>query len=408
MTFAEVLVIGGGVSGILSAIAASRKGERPLILEKSDSIGKRLLATGNGRCNLMNLTAPKYYGEPEFAAAVLGEDPVQELTDFWHSLGLFLRYDAEGRGYPCTFQASSVLDVLKSELSRNKVQTLVSRKVCGFQKAADGSFHIVTDSGERFESPRVIISTGGLAQPKLGGNNDAWSWLKKLEHSFQPPQPSLTPLITDRKSVSGLAGIRVKCRIGLFTGGQMVHMEDGELLFTENGVSGICVMQCSRFVEEGKSELRVSLFPDLFSDASLTNELKERRSRLSFSSPPDLLQGLCAPRLAYAVCKQAGIPLRGERSGELSDLQLQRIAYAAQNYRIQVLGREGFERAQVMAGGLICREVNPMNMESLLNPGLHITGELLNVDGACVGYNLMFACMSGLRAGANHKGKAMA
>ena len=407
MVSSDVLVIGGGVSGILAAITSARKGEDTVILEKADTLGKKLLATGNGRCNLMNLAEPIFYGNPEFARTVLGMAPVQELTDFWHSIGLFLRFDPDGRGYPCTFQASTVLDVLKTELRRNKVRIYLSRRAKALIKNRDNTFCIEDQSGEKFTARRVIVSTGGMAQPRLGGNDDAWEWLRKIGHSFIPPVPALTPLITDKKSISGLAGIRVKCQITLFAEGAEIHRERGELLFTENGISGICVMQCARFVRGEHCEARICLFPDLFDEQSLFCELRKRQLRNPDGPPTELLQGLCAPHISYAVCKQAGLSVKEENTGDLTELQLRQIVTTALNYRVQILRREGFERAQVMAGGLDCREINPSNMESYLSPGLHVTGELLDVDGDCGGFNLMFACMSGLRAGDNQEERSV-
>ena len=402
MARVDVLVAGGGVSGMIAAITAAQAGDRVVILEKLNQPGKKLLATGSGRCNLMNRGSLRYRGDEAFARAVMGPDPVTALTLFWRRLGIVLRYDAEGRGYPCTYAATTVLDALKLELKRRSVSVLTGCRIQDVQR--DGTHFLVkTESGERFLSDRVILAMGGAAQPALGGGLDAWPWLEKMGHRLIPATPALTSLETDPRSVSGLSGIRVKCRLTVLTDGAPVYRESGELLFTDYGISGICVMQCSRYVQEdGRSEGSIDLFPDLFPDTeSLFAELAQRQRNRGEDSPTELLQGLCVPKLAYAVCKQAGFPLRGERARELTENDLHRLAGKMKDYRVRILRREGFRKAQVMAGGVDCSEVSPETLSSRLCPGLHITGELLNVDGDCGGYNLMFASMTGIRAGEN-------
>ena len=401
MQNADVLIIGGGVSGLTAAISAARAGERPVILEKLEQPGKKLLATGNGRCNLLNLRAPVYFGDTDFALSAIGENAIDVLTEFLYSIGIPVRYDDQGRGYPCTFQASSVLEALKAEAKRTGVQIRTGAEAVSVSRSSRG-YSVRIKSGDEFSAPRLILSTGGAAQPRLGGNLCAWNWLEKLGHHLVPPVPALTPLVTDSRSVSGLAGIRIKCILHVWSAQREVHQEQGELLFTENGVSGICAMQCARYVRPGQSEIRIDLLPDLFSDTeTLFRELSRRRSVFAEERPPELLRGLCVPKLAYAVCKQAGLPLRGEVNRELTDLQLLSLSETLHGYRLQVKGLEGFDRAQVMAGGVRCDEICADNLESRLCPGLHVTGELLNVDGDCGGFNLMFAFITGLRAGAN-------
>ena len=404
---ADVGIIGGGASGIAAAIAAGRCGERVVLLESMEQIGKKLLATGNGRCNLMNSGKPVYYGDPEFAARVMGPDPAAELTAFWLSLGLYLRYDREARGYPYTGMAATVLEVLKAEIRRLPVEIRTQTPVTKLRKSEEG-YLIRCDTGESIPVKRVIIATGGAAQPKLGGNQNAWPWLQALGHSMIPARPSLVSLKTDSRSISGLAGLRVRGQVRLEADDRILHTETGEVLFTEHGVSGICVMQCSRFYPDaGSANLRINLTDGLFSSPKgLETELKRRRNQLSDEEPTDLLRGLCASKLGYAVCKQAGIALRGEKNRNLTDAQIGQLAECLTGYTLRIIGTDGFEKAQVMAGGAACGEFNPRNMESLKCSGLHATGELLNVDGDCGGFNLMFAFLSGIRAGENRRRKA--
>ena len=406
MPDADVIVVGGGPSGLTAAIEAARHGESVLLLEKYSQPGKKLLATGNGRCNLLNLNDPPiYYGDSSLASKVMGFHPAVFLQNYWYELGIPIRFDSEGRGYPWSMQASSVLDALLRAASSLGVRILEGKKVIDLHQSGDSLFEILTEQGDSYTAHRVIVATGGLAQEKLGGNMDAWPWLKRLGHRMIPAIPALVPLLTDRRSVSGLAGIRVRCSLTVYTDQIRVYQTRGELLFTETGISGICAMQCARSVIGGRSICAADLVEGLFSrESDLHSELIRRRTLHPAGSPTDLLMGICVPRMSFAVCKQAGIRLRGESCGDLSDDDIFSIAAVLRAYRMPILGTEGFDRAQVTAGGVSENDIDPANMESLRVPGLHMTGELVNVDGDCGGYNLMFAVMSGIKAGRNRGG----
>lgn len=403
MPDADVIIIGGGTSGLAAAAAAAKKGDSVLLLERFERPGKKLLATGNGRCNLMNRNSPVYYGDTVFARKVLGSGYLDELTAFWNHIGIPIRYERDGRGYPGTFQAVSVWEALLAESRRRGVSIHTRTPVTDLYKH-NGVFHVLTESGTHYTCYRSVLSTGGLAQKKLGGSCDAWPWLEKMGHHMIGPFPALSSLKAEKRAVSGLAGIKVKCQLSLWADGSELHTEKGELLFTENGISGICVMQCARFVHNRNCECRINLVSDLFHcKDDLVAELNYRKIRFPDESPVELLRGFCLPKLAFAVCKQSGLSLRDEINHHLTESQLDMIAEHMMNYRVPILETDGFDKAQVMAGGLCGNEIDPENMESLLIPGLHVTGELLNVDGDCGGYNLMFAVMSGLKAGWNRR-----
>ncbi len=397
----RVLIIGGGASGLAAAVSAAEAGDRVLVLEASSRPGRKVLASGNGRCNLMNLNAPAYHGETDFALRVLNNCPPAEIRSFWNRLGLPLREEEGGLVYPFTLQASSVMEALNRAMDLRGVRLLTESVVTGLVWQSDG-FLVRCEKGNSYEADRVIVAAGGPAQPRLGGNEWGPALLKPLGHHAIPFTPALTPLLTDKRSVSGLSGIRVRCAVTLISDGASLRRESGELLFTDDGVSGICVMQCARFVIPGKTVLEIDLIPELFPEPeSGMKELKRRREYLAACPAVTLLQGICLPKLAFAVCKQAGFALREETCGDISDEGLERLYYVLRHYRLQILGLRGYEKAQVSAGGLICGEFNPENMESLLCPGLHACGEALNVDGECGGYNLMFAWAGGILAGRN-------
>ena len=221
-----------------------------------------------------------------------------------------------------------------------------------------------------------------------------------MGHSLNKPFPSLVPVITDKKSISGLSGIRVHCEISLFCRLSLLHQESGELLFTDYGISGICVMQCSRFIIPGDLHFEIDFMSRVFSDIhSAFSELCRRRKLLSAYEPVCLLEGIVPKKVSSAILRQADISLSGITLSDIGDRELKKIMDTAYHYHIQVLGTKGMDFAQVTAGGINCAEFNPVTMESLLHKGIYATGEVLNVDGDCGGYNLMFAFASGIIAG---------
>lgn len=401
----DVLVVGGGASGMAAAIAAARRGKKTLLLERCDRLGRKVLASGNGRCNLMNTGVPRYYGEVEFARRVLKNCPPSVIRLFFRELGLMLTETPEGLVYPLTMMASSVFSALQQGLHLSGAELMTGSTVthCFPERTR---FRVDTLQGEHYVTDELILTCGGMAQPKLGGTPRGYDLLRVLGHHVVSPFPALTPLETDAKSISGLSGIRVHCGVSLLAGELLLHREEGEVLFTDYGVSGICVMQCARFTQGEQTHLELDLLSRAFdSREKALQELKERRERFASLSPVSLLEGILCARLAYAVLKQAGLALRGETAGTVSDRDLEVILDTASRYRLEVTGTRGIDYAQVTAGGGLCSEFDPDTMESRLHPGLRAAGELLNVDGDCGGFNLMFAFASGLLAGGYPEGK---
>lgn len=397
----DLAVIGGGASGMAAAIAAGRLGDRVAVFESAPRPCRKLLASGNGRCNLMNTGNPRYFGDAAFASSVLshaGCDTVRGLMD---SLGVLLVPEEDDRVYPATGQASTVADALKNGLKSVSAGFFPNAEIRRVSRVPDG-FTLVRD-GEKCHAGRVLVACGGPASPRLGGTESGYDILRSFGHRIIDPRPALCPLTTDRKSVSGLSGIRVRCAVTLADpSGRPIHREQGEVLFTDYGVSGICVMQCARFLPEGPCVLELDLISRFFpEEEALSRELHARRERFGDASPEALLNGILLPKLSYAVLKQAGIPLRGERLCDLDDRALSSVASVLRRYRLNVTGTRGLDAAQVTAGGADCREFCPSTMESLLVPGLFASGEVLDVDGDCGGFNLLFAFSSGILAGAN-------
>ena len=395
----DVIVIGGGAAGITASIRSAERGRRTLLIEKGEKIGRKILASGNGRCNMMNIGSYRYYGDPMFAQETLNTTPVSEMISFFKHYGLFMTEEEDGRVYPVTYQSSSTLSVLKTAMLSAGVTVKTMKCAETVQKSGD-QFDLVTTDGECVLCRKLIIACGGAAQPKLGGSIDGYRILTSFGHRMINASPALVPLKTDEKSRSGLSGLRVRCSVTVLNDEIPVHREKGEVLFTEYGISGICVMQCARFINNSGTKISLNLLESVFPDKqSAFDEVQRRRKLFSEFSPVHLLNGILPDKLSYAVMKQAGLPLRGETVGMLSDNQAELIVQKAYDYRLNINGTRGMSYAQVTAGGIDCKEFNPRTMESKLVSGLYAAGEVLNVDGDCGGFNLMFAFSSGINAG---------
>lgn len=397
----DVIVIGGGAAGMIAAITASEHGKHVLLLEKSDRPGRKILASGNGRCNLMNNGKLKYYGDAGFANQILQYCTRQDIRSFFYRYGLILREEDEKRVYPATGQAGSVVSALKNAMKLRDVQVIINCRVLSVDYH-DHNFKVKTEENDTYEGRHLIVACGGAAQPKLGGSADGYTLLKKLGHTIIPPAPALVPFNTDHKSISGLSGLRIRCKVCLMKDHEMIHSENGEVLFTDYGVSGICIMQCARFAVLPEMHLELDFLANTFPERSkIRNEIERRKQFFSECSPLWLMNGILPEKLTYAVLKQAGLPLRGESAGDTEDSTLDRIIETASHYRVNIVNNRGFDYAQVTSGGAECSQFDPATMRSLIIPELYAAGEVLNVDGDCGGFNLMFAFATGIIAGRN-------
>lgn len=400
----SVLVIGGGAAGLAAAIAAAECGESVTILERMDRVGKKILATGNGRCNLMNTGEPRYPGNGAFAEKVLEKCGVSAQKAFWEHLGLRLRQEEAGRVYPVSAQASSVLDALRLQLNALRVEVRTGVSVTRLRGERDG-WAATTADGTRYFGHRMIVCGGGCAQPKLGSDGSALKLLTDVGCSATPFAPALTQIITDAAPLKGLSGIRVKAQVAVMDGKNVLHEEDGELLFADYGVSGVCVMQCARFAREGRM-VRVSLRKGMgFKDAGeFRRELHRRRKEWADRPMTELLTGLCVPRLSAALMRQAGWTVREESlCGQMTADMAEQLTRTVDAWLLPIRGVKGFESAQVASGGASVQEFDPATMENRRLKGLFAAGEVLDVDGDCGGFNLMFAFGSGILAGLNGK-----
>ena len=394
----NVCVIGGGAAGMLAALTAAENGHRVLLLERQSRVGRKLLATGNGRCNLSNyhVSPAHYHGGAGFCDFALSQFDVGETLQYFASLGLLTVSEASGRIYPMSNMAGSVLDVLRYALERPEIDLQTGQTVTAVRKMPEG-FSVKTET-DTFSARRLILAAGGAAGSKVGGGMDGYRLAKSLGHRRTALYPSLVQLKTDPTYPRALKGVKAQCGISICRGSQVLARNNGEVLFTEYGVSGPAIFDLSRSVSAGGSDLTclLNFFPD-WEEAEVLHWLCQRQAAMAAHEASTLLTGSCHTRLGQMICKSAGFT--NQKAAGLTRDDLRRIARQATHFALPITGTCGFDQAQVTAGGLDTSEFDPRTLQSRLVPGLYACGELLDIDGDCGGYNLQWAWSSGRLAG---------
>ena len=306
----KIIIIGGGASGLAAALAAAKEcgGRCVTVLERLDRVGKKLLATGNGRCNLTNRNAaPEHYHSADTArlADILERTPPDAVLDFFGEMGLLCDTQADGRVYPYCYQASMVLDVLRAALERAGVDVACSCEVAEVEKGP-GGFSVRTRDGRAFSAACVVLAAGGQAGPQFGTDGSAFALARMLGHSVAEPYPCLVPLRCAGFPV-GLKGVRANCALSLYLDGRCAGTERGEVQFAEYGLSGIPAMQLSCLLGPGvkKAGTSVDFFPEMAFPV-LRGMLEQRCASGMFASLETLLLGLVAKKLGHAILKSCG------------------------------------------------------------------------------------------------------
>lgn len=406
----DLAVVGGGASGLAAALAAAelaRGKGRPLkiaVLEKNPRVGKKLLMTGNGRCNLTNLrAAPECYrGDAAAAGAVLRRFPPREILGLFRAQGLLCREEAEGRVYPHSLQAQSVLNVLRRGLAEDGAHVACEFPVSRLE-SVPGGFAVSCPKGA-VRARAVVVAAGGKACPQSGSSGDGYELLRPFRHSVTPLFPALVQVRTDPKRVRPLKGVRSPAAASFLADGRRVGVSRGEVQFTENSLSGICIFELSRFLGESsarRAEISLDLAPELGA-GDLADWLRAQALRFWDKPAAELAEGLLNKALGAEVVKAAlgGGSVPG---GSLTEGDARRIAGTVKDFRFPALGTLSWQSAQVTAGGVPLAEVDE-TLQSRFCRGLYLCGELLNVDGGCGGYNLQWAWASGVAAGLSAAG----
>lgn len=388
----KIAVIGGGAAGISAAIFAKRANRESsvTVFERSDRILRKLLATGNGRCNLsnVNISEKNYFSHSgEYINQILSAFTPSEERQFFESIGI-LFCEENGRIYPYSRRANSVADALRFECEHLKIKIRTATFIERIIKS-DGSF-IVSD--ERFD--RVIVAAGGISAPSFGTDGSAFRLLKSVGHTITPYSYALVP-VKVKENTSPLKGIRACAALTLLSGGQAVCTEHGELQFTDYGLSGIAVMQLSRSVREN-DVISVDLMNE-YSVEALTALLTKRRKTLSHLKTSDFLSGILHKALAQYILSCAGV--RAPLAANLTKEDISLISIKIKNLPFTVSSVLGKEHSQATSGGAALKEFCPETLESKKCPGLYAVGEALDCVGDCGGYNLHWAWTTAKIAG---------
>ena len=382
----QIIIVGAGASGLMAAIKAAAIGAAVTVLEQNDRPGRKICATGNGRCNMTNLNNIEnaYRGShPEFVKDVLKQFSVDDTLSFFQKLGICTT-DRSGWIYPRSNQAQSIVDVLTMKARSLKVKLKTNQYVTGV--SFTGGHWNVHTNGWTYTCDAVILANGSKASQVPGSDGSGYELAANLGHHIIRPLPALTGLRCKGNVFSAWAGVRTDAKVTLLIDGKRFVEESGEVQLTDYGISGIPVFQLSsyaiRALDEGKKvTLSVNFLPE-YTKASLQEYLKKRQEICPYQSAAELLLGLLPDKLIKMFRKQ---------KKDLCD--------TITSYELEVKDSSGFEQAQVCSGGVDTSQVNPETLESVLHKGLYFAGELLDIDGPCGGYNLQWAWSSGVVAG---------
>lgn len=409
----SVYIIGAGPSGMMAAISAAKSGAAVTLLEHNDRVGKKILSTGNGRCNFSNrIQKPEYYRSDNaaFPWKVMEHYTVTETVAFFESIGIMVK-EKNGGLYPFSEQASAVLDLLRMEVECLQVQVVTGVHVKEIIPQKKGlRIHAVLENKkeQKYLADAVILAAGSKAASKLGSDGSGYDLAKKLGHHMVPVVPALVQLRCKETYFKSLAGIRLNGNVSLYADDKCMGEDTGEIQLTDYGISGIPVFQISRFAaralyEKKQVVAQLDFLPE-WTEERLYDYLLSRKKERPNKEMEQFFIGIFNKKLVPVLLKNAGVSLR-KNAGELTEKELLALTRQIKEWRVEIIGTNPYEQAQICAGGIDTREVCEDTMESKLVKGLYFAGEILDVDGICGGYNLQWAWTSGYLAG---KGAASA
>jgi len=396
-------VVGGGAAGMMAAITAARNGAAVTLLERNDRVGKKILVTGNGKCNLGNyaLSESAYYGSNrEWIGNALERFDTEDTVAFFNSIGLVMK-EKQGYIYPASEQAAVVLDVLRFEMASLGIQVVNDCKINQIHKDAVSGQVIVGDGNREYPFDAVVLACGSKAAPKTGSDGSGYKLARKLGHTLIPTVPALVQLRCREEYLKAVAGVRADAAIRVFQGRKCVAEERGELQLTEYGISGIPVFQLSRIVnyqlrEEKEVRVEIDFLPD-YTDEMFAGLCAGRSLLQNERTVEAFFTGMLNKKLMQLFIKMSG--LKGSMPVEQADKEgIQRVYQLCRKWELHVTGSNPYDNAQVCAGGVDTEEITS-DMESKKVPGVYFAGEIMDVDGKCGGYNLQWAWCSGYLAG---------
>ena len=399
----KVAIIGGGAAGLMAAITASKSGINVDLYEQNSRVGKKILASGNGRCNIINTTssAADYFGEqPHFIDYALSLLPFSAFEKFCHSIGLLLEIKEDGRCYPLSNEAKSVVLSFESFAKASGVNFLTDTAVTKITYT-DHHFTVTTPTGEN-NYTKVLITTGSEAAPQLGGNRDGYTFANTFGHTIVPSYPSLVQLHIDSDFHHKMAGIKQFSEVTLYLNGKAEEKVKGDILFTRYGISGFAILDLSQkaslaLMEYQSVRIGINLLPS-FDRQKLSNQITQLTQAVPTHSITTMLSGLISSKMVPLLLETAKIdPLTP--SGTLSVKTVKKIAHTLQEWRFEISDTHGFKHAEVSGGGISTEQIDEKTMESKLVKGLYFAGEVIDIVGRRGGFNFNFAWASGALAG---------
>ena len=401
----SIIVIGGGASGLVSAIYATQSGYKVTILEKNTNPGKKILITGNGKCNYWNedILIEKYNtSNKEILQKIINKNNQKEILSLFDRIGIIPKI-RDKYYYPYSGQATSIQTSLIKECNVNNIEIITNCEVTDIEKE-NNKFTIITSRGN-FTSQKLILSTGSFACPKTGSTGDGYQFAKKLGHTIIKPLPALVQLKANEAYLKEWHGIRSDVCVTLYENNKEIKKEIGEIQLTNYGVSGICILNLSSNISRGlynrkKEQIQINfLHPfKITTEKEFFKFMEERNKKVKNRTISDLLDGLLNYKLINIILKISKIE-REDTWDNISKSKKQTLANNLTKFTLDIIGTNSFDASQTCTGGIPLSEINPNTLESLKTKNFYITGELLDVDGICGGYNLSFAWITGMLAG---------
>lgn len=396
-------IVGGGASALMcGCIAKSRhKDKRIVILEKDNRVGKKILVSGNGRCNLTNTCASKnnYYGSFDNGIYFLLENyPPSKIIEYFNCIGLMCTVDSENRVYPLSKQSSAVLSVLRNEANRKGIEEVCDCVVEKIEKTADG--FVLNCADKKIYAHKVVIATGGKNNYAQKVVMDTHKLAKNLGHNITATTPSLSPVKVNSPYLKSLKGIRSTGAVIAVVNNKQVKTEYGEIQFTEKAISGICAFNLSRILNNADNAKIIVKLLNNYSFEEIKEMISRRIDMIGKENVQTIFDGMFHKNIGIVMLKASGIDT-SKTADKLSEIEITKLARTIDSLEFDVVKNNDYSQAQVTAGGVDGNQINPHTMESKLHKNLFICGECIDTDGDCGGFNLQFAFMSGMCAGEN-------
>lgn len=409
MIYHDLIILGGGASGLTAAISAKNYNVDVAIVEGTDRVGKKILTTGNGRCNISNSTIEEPFYQYHsnncgFFNNTLSSFSVKDTSEFFYSLGLPLKTFENGKMYPASLQASSVVDIMRMSLEDRSIPVYTSYKIKNISTDKDGFILSTVDNSlEVIHCGKLIIACGGKSAPKTGSDGSMYNIVKGLGHKITELNPAIVQLKLDYNRLKSLSGTKFDGYASILVDNIEVRKEFGEILFTDYGISGPPILQLSRIagVNTNKNkhvQIKVDMMPHMSSE-ELNDFLENHFGLFSYRSVSDAFIGVLNKKIIPILLKEAKIDNIHKPCYELSWKEKENILNLLKQWTFTCIDTNGFNNAQVTSGGIDTKDVDDITLESKIIKNLYFCGEILDVDGDCGGYNLQWAWSSGFIAG---------